>query len=567
MTANGDGEDLSAAEAQRYIERLQQLVNAAKAADAADAEPRSPRGPRTLDTGSADPSSPGHRWWQYRRMNVKSSNGNGNGNGAHVAPSPPEPERAAPDSASDGGPPGSSPAAADASVNIFPTNTRSGVGYFIVGALLLVVVVVASQLGGTSQGVVLVPVAGVLLAVAAGRRIVRRHPDEPWMTSWLVLGTLAKIAACYAHYYNITVTYGGVADATTYDGYGRQFAHAWLHGGLAPVLPNLRETNFVNWFTGVVYYVFGANLITGTFVYGLLALIGSYFWYRATVDAVPIVNKKLYLAFVLFAPSIVFWPALISKEALMQLGLGVIALGAASLLRQQFIKGLVIALPGCWLVWVVRPHLLALVALSVGFAYFAGHVRKRGKKKNGILSRPVGIIIIALLVAFTVGQAASFLGLSSISASGIQSELDKQTARSDTGGSHFNNGGNSLNPIYLPRDAVTVLIRPFPWEAGGGVQLLAALEGAAIGALLILRLRSLRISLARSREMPFLMFCWVLTGLYAVAFASFANFGLLVRERSLVLPAVFALVAVDPVLARRRAAVEPEYADAAARAG
>lgn len=563
MTANGDGEDLSAAEAQRYIERLQQLVDAANAADSA---PSSPRGPRMLDTGSVDPASPGHRWWQYRRMNVKSTPSNGNGNGAHAAPSPPEPERAAPDSASDGGPPASA-AAADARINIFPTAAKSGVGYFILGALLLIAAAVGSQLGGTGQGVYLVPIAGVLLAIAAGRRIVRRHPDEPWMMSWLLLGTLAKLAACYVHYYSVTVTYGGNADATGYSDTGKQYAQAWLHGGAAPVLSNLRETNFVRWFTGVVYYVFGANLITGTFVYGLLALIGSYFWYRATVDAVPIVNKKLYLALVLFAPSIVFWPALISKEALMQLGLGVAALGASFLFRQQLLKGLLIALPGSWLVWVVRPHLLALVALAVGVAYLAGRVRKRGKK-NGILGRPVGIIIIALLVMFTVTQAASFLGLSSISASGIQSELDQQTARSDTGGSHFNNGGNSLNPIYVPRDAVTVLIRPFPWEAGGGVQLLAALEGVAIGALLILRLRSLRISLARSREMPFLMFCWVLTGLYVVAFASFANFGLLVRERSLVLPAVFVLVAVDPVLARRRAAaVEPAYAGAGARAG
>jgi hypothetical protein len=94
------------------------------------------------------------------------------------------------------------------------------------------------------------------------------------------------------------------------------------------------------------------------------------------------------------------------------------------------------------------------------------------------------------------------------------------------------------------------------------------LEGAAIGALLILRLRSLRISLARSREMPFLMFCWVFTGLYVVAFASVANFGILVRERSLVLPAVFVLVAVDPVLARRRARAEPAAPElAGARAG
>jgi hypothetical protein len=46
------------------------------------------------------------------------------------------------------------------------------------------------------------------------------------------------------------------------------------------------------------------------------------------------------------------------------------------------------------------------------------------------------------------------------------------------------------------------------------------------------------------------MLCWVLTGLYAVSFASFANFGLLVRERSLVLPALFVLLSVDPIRAR-----------------
>jgi hypothetical protein len=551
MTASGDGEDLSAAEAQRDIERRQQLVDEAKTAEAV---PPSQRGPRTLDTGSIDPASPGHRWWQYRRMNVKSIAPNGNGNGARAVHSPPEAERAAPDSASDGGPPSSSAAAADAPVNIFHTAPRSGVGYFVLGALLLVATAIASQLGGTGQGVVLVPLAGVLLAVAAGRRIVRRHPDEPWVLSWLVVGTLAKIAACYAHYYSVTVTYGG--DALTYDNSGKQFANAWLHGGAAPVLDNLRQTNFLRWFTGVVYYLFGANLLSGTFVYGLLGIIGSYFWYRATVDSVPIVNKKLYLGFVLFVPSIVFWPAVISKEALMQLGLGVVALGAAYVLRQQFFKGLLIAFPGAWLVWAVRPHLLALATIAAAFAYFAGRVRKRGKK-NGILSRPIGIIIVALLVVFTVGQAASLLGLKSISASGIQSELDQNTARSGGGGSQFNNGGNSLNPIYLPRDATTVLIRPFPWEAGSGSELVAGLEGAAIAALLILRLRSLRISLARSREVPFLMFCWVFTGLYVVAFASVANFGTLVRERSLVLPAVFALAAVDPVLARRRARVEP----------
>jgi hypothetical protein len=38
----------------------------------------------------------------------------------------------------------------------------------------------------------------------------------------------------------------------------------------------------------------------------------------------------------------------------------------------------------------------------------------------------------------------------------------------------------------------------------------------------------------------------VLTLLYSATFASFSNFGLLVRQRSLVLPALFVLVAVRP---------------------
>ena len=107
-------------------------------------------------------------------------------------------------------------------------------------------------------------------------------------------------------------------------------------------------------------------------------------------------------------------------------------------------------------------------------------------------------------------------------------------------------------------DAVTVFLRPFPWEVESSLQILASLESMALAALIVWRFKSLRTALARSREAPFLMLCWVLTGLYAVSFASFANFGLLVRERSLVLPALFVLLSVDPIrrgcrICRRRA--------------
>ena len=157
---------------------------------------------------------------------------------------------------------------------------------------------------------------------------------------------------------------------------------------------------------------------------------------------------------------------------------------------------------------------------------------------------------MALLVVFTVSQGAKFLGIEDLSISSIEAELDEQTERSAQGGSEFDNGGNSLNPLNLPRGAATVLLRPFPWETDSSLQLLFALESVLLAAFIVVRLSSLRAALVGARVMPFLLYCWVLTILYAATFSSFANFGLLVRQRSLVLPALFVLLAVEP--ARRR---------------
>jgi hypothetical protein len=178
-------------------------------------------------------------------------------------------------------------------------------------------------------------------------------------------------------------------------------------------------------------------------------------------------------------------------------------------------------------------------------AYIVGRLGDRQGGLGSLLSRPVGIIAVALLMAFSIGQGAEFLGIESLSLSSIEEELDEQTERSAQGGSQFDNGDNSLNPLNLPWKAVTVLLRPFPWEIDTNLQLLASLESALLAVFIALRLPSLRAALARCRTTPFLLYCWILTGLYAMTFSSFANFGLLVRQRSLVLPALFVLLSID----------------------
>ena len=159
-------------------------------------------------------------------------------------------------------------------------------------------------------------------------------------------------------------------------------------------------------------------------------------------------------------------------------------------------------------------------------------------------------MILGLLLVFAVTQGADFLGIESLSVQSLEAELDEQTERSSIGGSSFETSGNSLSPRNLPIATVTVLFRPFAWETDSGLQMLASLESALLLVLIVVRLSSFRIALLRARAFPFLIYCWSLAVLYIIAFSSFANFGLLVRQRSLLLPALFALLCVSPALDR-----------------
>lgn len=485
-----------------------------------------------------DPGRPGFPWWMYERPPAALTHARIDGGNDTPAPAPEV------ESIQD-----SEEARLVRLARLRPLPSPAVPGWL--GVVALVVAILLGRIGLARAATFLVVIAALLLASAFGRVITKKRPGEPWVGRMLMLGVVVKLMASWFRYYTIVVGYEGVSDASMYDEYGTGLANAWNGIGTAPELVDLTNTNFVRWFTGAVYFVFGIDMITGFIVYGFLAVIGSYLWYRATVDAVPFVNKRLYLGLVLFMPSIAFWPSSIGKEALMQLGIGAVALGTSLLLRGALVRGLLPALAGGWLTWVVRPHLVALVALAAGGAYVLGRVHRRTSGPASLLTKPAGMVIVGFLLVFTVSEGAAFLGVEELSLSSVQAELDEQTERSAQGGSQFETTGNSLNPIHLPWGAVTVLIRPFLWEIDATLQLAAALEGTLLGLALLWRLPSLRAALWKSRSHGFLLFCWILTALYAATFSSFANFGLLVRQRALVLPAVLVLLAVDAAKARK----------------
>jgi hypothetical protein len=483
--------------------------------------------------GGSGPGDPGRvePWWIDRAAN---GNGNGRGNGAPPA---------------DFGPPGDGDGFGDDEPARRERSIASAVPWLVLAAGVFAIMFFSAQFSPSPVLTrVLVPVFGLLCTIGASRYLLARHPDEPWLGWPLILAVLVKEFASHMRYSTLINDYGQVGDASVYDTYGQRYYRYWTgESNLVSILDDIRKSNFLRFFTGVVYYLFGNDMIAGFMVFGLIAFVGSYLWYRATVEAVPFLDRRLYFVVVMFVPSILFWPSSIGKEALMQFAIGSAALGTAHVLNGKLLRGLLVAAPGAWLMWVVRPHLLALVTVAAAIAYLIGRgprARSNAPVSTSLI-RPIGLVIIGFVVAFAVTQGAKSLGLPTLTLSSVQTELEDTTFSTQQGGSAFDPGDPSLTPLRLPQGAVTVLLRPFPWEAPGFLQKLASLEGIALMGFIFLRRRSLASSLRHIRIVPFLFYCWVLTVLYSLTFQAFANFGLLTRQRSLVLPALYVLLCLD----------------------
>ena len=184
-----------------------------------------------------------------------------------------------------------------------------------------------------------------------------------------------------------------------------------------------------------------------------------------------------------------------------------------------------------------------MAMIGATFAYVVGRVGTGAKGNKGVGTRTIGLIVIAFIMAFSVGQMMKFLGMKDLSLNSVDQTLNEQQARTAQGGSSFDNGGDYLSPVNLPRGFATVLLRPFPWEVESPVPA-PRVGGVRRSSRSCSWCGSSRVkaSLTRARGTPYLLYCWVFTFLFAASFASFANFGLLVRERSLVLPAFFVLI-------------------------
>ncbi|WP_457032931.1 hypothetical protein [Kitasatospora sp. P5_F3] len=395
----------------------------------------------------------------------------------------------------------------------------------------------------------------VLMAIGTPilARVAAANPERD-IFKLLMLAMALKLLCAFPRYLMAFVLYGGAADAKMYHQKGGELAlfldQADFSSGIHYDLGmKVAGTGFIIIVTGVVYAITGPSLVGGFLVFSWLGFWGLLLFWRALQIAFPEADTRRYAKLVFFLPSLLFWPSSIGKDAWMMFCLGLTTYGVARLLDRRFGAFLFIAL-GSLGTAMVRPHVTVLAGAGLTVAYV---LRKRPKQVSalGPLRMVVTVVVLGAMVMLMLQQVNTFFGTTGGGGDSVNHVLSETSRRTSQGNSVINQApaedaapAFSLNPAGLPMAVVSVLFRPFPFEASNIQSLFQSVECFALLVMFIRgwpRMRQLpRLFLRRS----YIAFALVYTLLFCWAFSTINNLGILSRERVQVLPLVLVLLAV-----------------------
>ena len=374
-------------------------------------------------------------------------------------------------------------------------------------------------------------------------------------------GLVAKLVGTLARYWVTFDAYGGLGDSSAYHQAGRVLASQARSsdGSFFDVIPLQQGTMFINQLTAFLYSFVGSSRLAGFLWFSLMGYWGVVFCVKAACLAVPSLARRRYALLCFLAPSLIFWPSSIGKEAWLSLCLGVLSYGAAKLLTGGWGLGSVFpTAAGAAGAAMVRPHFAAIWLGAMVVAMVTGVVTGRSTRAGSSRLVQIGLALVAVVGLVLVARVTlQFLSPTNddepVSVGNSLDVIGKETSRRST------TGGSSFEPIVIsgptdyPMTVLRTLTRPLLPEARGFSTLIPALETTALLVLAAVGWRRL-VSLPRMLlSTPYVVFSALIAVMGGLAFSRFGNLAILVRQRSLVLPALLVLVCLPQWRARLRA--------------
>ena len=395
-----------------------------------------------------------------------------------------------------------------------------------------------------AAGLLVIPLL-LLMSAPVIRRAARREATFD-LAGLLVTGLSLRFAYSYLRVSN-------ASDAGVYFREGARLASSFraLHFDI-DTGQKVPGTGALRYLAGLVDVVTFSNQMASFLVFTWLAFWGLYLMYRAFELAMPDGDRYRYARLVFLWPSLCFWPSSIGKESWLIFTIGAASLGAARVFTRRP-GGYTLLVAALFAAGFVRPHVALLTLMAFVIALFVGtrHAPTSGARTPASIAKVAGLVVLVAVASLFASRTADFLGVNDLSSSSIDSALSKQTEQSTIGGSAFT-PANASSPQGYAETFVTILIRPFPFESHNVDELLSAAEGIVLAGFAVTSWRRLASAPGRMRAQPYIGYALVFVFMFVYMFAAMANFGILARQRTQMLPFAFVLLCI-PLATRARA--------------
>lgn len=317
-------------------------------------------------------------------------------------------------------------------------------------------------------------------------------------------------------------------DAYSYHGYS-------MTGDMIPGYEDqLLGTPLIFRLCGILNYVGFDSYRALVIFFSYFGLLGSWLAYRGVAEYRKQAGPALFYWFALF-PSVLFWSSTLGKDPLCILFLGAATYSVSRWFATTQKRHLAWFVLWAFAVAVIRPWWAVILAVSLLVALRFG---KSGKMR--LFALP------AIVLLLTVGAVITSNHFQLSDLDSTVAFVDTHTRAASSGGSaqqvpEF--GGVTDILLFLPQGVITVLFRPFPWEAHNAFALFASLENSFLLLLIIIYLRSIRYKL-RTDEISQWSLVIIAAWLIIYALFGYQNLGTAVRYRAPVIPFILMLIGV-----------------------
>jgi hypothetical protein len=399
--------------------------------------------------------------------------------------------------------------------------------------------------GTIGSNPIVVAIVGIAL-FALGRRmirsIVKAEGNDPWLAKALMACLVLHLLAAPLQIWAVNHLYGGIADYTRYIYRGAALAGNFRHFdfNLPPTIGGIVDNGSISIVAGALFAIVGINQVAAFLIMSFLSFIGITCFYRAFTLTFSGADNRRYGYLIFFLPSLIFWTADVSKEAIMLFLLGLLTYGCAQILaRQGGFRAWLLIVVACAGSVFVRPNEMLLLlggfTIAMIFRPTSAAVKfEPARRTTNLVLLASGVLTVMFLTLHFLPGLHGSVNLSSIN-------------KNNQGpGSGFGSSGVSYSqsPLDYPRDVYVVLFDPLPFNAHSGGEKFQALENTVLLVRLFASLRRLRILPRAAFARPYLIMCLVYVVSFCYFFAALGNLGLIAREATVMVPLYLVLLCI-----------------------